>query len=147
MANFKVTPYTAAVLENTKLDFQSLYLRRIVSGPNKNQSTMIDRYGNTDFGFTSVNNWAIYDGASEDAKLVARAKGMRMNAVNWCNFFTIVFEFERYYLRPDEFVYLPFLSCNMLYTLSFLCHIARIPDFVMDNIITTYIGLKDPRLR
>ena len=108
---------------------------------------MIDRYGNTDFSFTSVNNWAIYDGAAEDAKLVARAKGMRMNAVDWCNFFTIVFEFERYYLRPDEFVYLPFLSRNMLYTLSFLCHIARIPDFEMDNIITTYIGLKDPRLR
>ena len=98
MANFKVTPHAAAPVDNTKLDFQSLYLRRIISGPNKNQSTMIDRYGNTDFGFTSVNNWAIYDGASEDAKLVARVKGMRMNAVNWCNFFTIVFEFERYYL-------------------------------------------------
>ena len=96
MANFKATPCAAAVLENTKLDFQSLYLRRIVSGPNKNQSTVIDGYGNTDFGLTSVNNWAIYDGAGQDAKLVARAKGMRMNAVDWCNFFTIVFEIERY---------------------------------------------------
>ncbi|KAG2621812.1 hypothetical protein PVAP13_3NG306612 [Panicum virgatum] len=96
MANFKVTPYAGAPVDNTKLDFQSLYLRRLISGPNKNQSTVIDGYGNTDFGLTSVNNWAIYDGVGEDAKLVSRAKGMRMNAVNWCNFFTIVFEIERF---------------------------------------------------
>ena len=108
MANFKATPCAAAVLENTKLDFQSLYLRRIVSGPNKNQSTVIDGYGNTDFGLTSVNNWAIYDGAGQDAKLVARAKGMRMNAVDWCNFFTIVFEIERYAQR----ICIAFLSCS-----------------------------------
>ena len=119
MANFKVTPYTAAVLENTKLDFQSLYLRRIVSGPNKNQSTVIDGYGNTDFGLTSVNNWAIYDGAAEDAKLVARAKGMRMNAVDWCNFFTIVFEIERYICGPMN-LYLPFSLVIICYTFSLL---------------------------
>ena len=57
---------------------------------------MIDGFGSTDLGLTTINNWAIYDGAASDAKLVAHAKGMRMNAADWCNLFIIVFELDRF---------------------------------------------------
>ncbi|KAM3329085.1 hypothetical protein ACQJBY_026261 [Aegilops geniculata] len=96
MANFKITSYAGALVENSKLDFQSLYLRRIISGDKKNQYVVIDGFGTTDLGLTTINDWAIYDGVAPDAKLVARAKGMRMNAAGWCNLFIIVFELDRF---------------------------------------------------
>ncbi|KAF7103618.1 hypothetical protein CFC21_104592 [Triticum aestivum] len=96
MANFKVTSHSGALVENTKLDFQSLYLHRFISGDKKNQYVVIDGFGSTDLGLTTINNWAIYDGAASDAKLVAHAKGMRMNAADWCNLFIIVFELDRF---------------------------------------------------
>ncbi|KAM3355046.1 hypothetical protein ACQJBY_025675 [Aegilops geniculata] len=98
MDNFKVTSYANALVENTKLDFQSLYLHRIKSGDKKNQYVVIDGVGTTDICLTTINDWAIYDGAAVDAKLVAHAKGMHMNAAaaDCCNLFIIVFELDRF---------------------------------------------------
>ena len=95
MDNFKITTYANALVENTKLDFQSLYLHRIRSGDKKNQYVVIDGVGATDICLTTINDWAIYDGVAPGAKLVARAKGIRVNAADWCNLFIIVFELDR----------------------------------------------------
>ena len=96
MANFEITQYEGALVENTKISFRNLYLRRFSSGPEKNQLVLIDGYGSTDLGPTAANNWAIYDGTGPDAKLVAHAQGLQTNvAGNWYNSFVMVFEIER----------------------------------------------------
>ncbi|KAF7034011.1 hypothetical protein CFC21_045082 [Triticum aestivum] len=97
MANFEITQYEGALVENTKISFRNLYLRRFSSGPEKNQLVLIDGYGSTDLGLTAANNWAIYDGTGPDAKLVAHAQGLQTNvAGNWYNSFVMVFEIERF---------------------------------------------------
>ncbi|KAF7008912.1 hypothetical protein CFC21_023561 [Triticum aestivum] len=98
MDNFKITSYANALVENTKLDFQSLYLHRIRSGDKKNQYVVIDGVGATDICLTTINDWAIYDGVAAHAKLVAHAKGMHMNAAaaDCCNLFIIVFELDSF---------------------------------------------------
>jgi hypothetical protein len=92
--NFQITPFVSAI-ENTELNFRNLYLEQIYSGPNTNQSKLISGYA-TYFGETAVNNWAIFEGIGQDAKLVAHAKGMHMQAVDWYNSFNMVFDGERY---------------------------------------------------
>ncbi|KAM3355468.1 hypothetical protein ACQJBY_025944 [Aegilops geniculata] len=97
MANFEITQYEGALVENTKISFRNLYLRRLSSGPDKNQLVLIDGYGSTDLGLTAANNWSIYDGTGSDAKLVARAQGLQTNvAGNWYNSFVMVFDIERF---------------------------------------------------
>ncbi|KAM3355467.1 hypothetical protein ACQJBY_025943 [Aegilops geniculata] len=97
MANLEITHYEGALVENTKISFRNLYLRRLSSGPDKNQLVLIDGYGSTDLGLTAANNWSIYDGIGSDAKLVARAQGLQTNvAGNWYNSFVMVFEIERF---------------------------------------------------
>lgn len=97
MANFEITHYEGALVENTKISFRNLYLRRFSSGPDKNQLVLIDGYGSTDLGLTAANNWAIYDGIGPEAELVARAQGLHTNvAGNWYNSFIMVFEIQRF---------------------------------------------------
>lgn len=95
MANFQITPFPG-LIENTEFTFRNLYLHQIYSGANTNQSTIIFGDTYTQFGLTAVNNWAIYDGVGPDAKVVAHAKGMHMNTVNWYNSFNMVFDGERF---------------------------------------------------
>ncbi|KQJ87618.1 uncharacterized protein LOC100845719 [Brachypodium distachyon] len=95
MANFQMKSYSGPSWENGQIDFPSLYLRRLDSGDKKNQHVVIDGFGSTDLGQTSIVDCGIYDGADDNANLVARAKGMRMNADHsWCNLFVIVFELD-----------------------------------------------------
>ncbi|KAE8778651.1 Dirigent protein [Hordeum vulgare] len=96
MASYDVTPYNGASVENTKIHFKKLYLRQNTSGPNSNQSKLIDGDVGSEFGRTAVTNWAIHDGPSLDAKVVARARGLHVNAVDDHSSFTMVFESKRF---------------------------------------------------
>ena len=93
--NFHAASFDGAV-ENTEFNFRSLYLHHIFSGPNPTQAGIVSKDATTGWGSTVVNNWPIYDGVGHDAKLLARAQGLHINAGSWHNSFTIVFETERY---------------------------------------------------
>lgn len=103
--NFQMTPFVG-LIENTELNFRNLYLHQIYSGSNTNQSKLLpgDEKGN--FGETAVNNWAIYEGFGPDAKVVAHARGMHMNSVDWYNSFNMVFDGERYAVSTILFNFL-----------------------------------------
>jgi hypothetical protein len=96
-ANFEVTRATfGEVLHNTKISFGKLFLRQILVGSGTNQSDVIEADAATGLGKTAVNNWAIYDGLASNANLVAYGQGMHTYAGNWQNWFTMVFEDQRY---------------------------------------------------
>jgi hypothetical protein len=84
--NFELTRYSGVSLENTRLKFRELYLRQIY-GANPNQSIVIEANSSTGLGETAVNDWAIYDGPSDDSNLVAHAQGIHVSAGNWYNSF------------------------------------------------------------
>uniref|UniRef100_A0ACD5YBB4 Uncharacterized protein n=1 Tax=Avena sativa TaxID=4498 RepID=A0ACD5YBB4_AVESA len=97
MANFEITQYQGALVENTRLYVDKLYLRQIWSGDNPNQTPVIEGDDTRkEYGRTLVNNWAIYDSLAEDAELVANARGIHVNAVDWYNSFNMVFMNERF---------------------------------------------------
>jgi hypothetical protein len=93
--NFELTRYSGVSLENTRLKFRELYLRQIY-GANPNQSRVIEANSSTGLGETAVNDWAIYDGPSDGANLVAHAQGIHVSAGNWYNSFVVVFVNDRY---------------------------------------------------
>ncbi|CAN6209807.1 unnamed protein product [Urochloa humidicola] len=92
-SNLQVTP-CAAPTECSELNFQGLYLYHTSLGPKANQVTIID--GKGPLGTTVVNNWTVYDGPGPDAKVVAHAQGLHIEAGNWLNSFSLVFENERF---------------------------------------------------
>ncbi|CAN6213664.1 unnamed protein product [Urochloa humidicola] len=92
--NLLVTPCVAPTTECSELNFQGLYLYHTSLGPKANQVTIID--GKGPLGTTAVNNWPVYDGPGPDAKVVAHAQGFHMQAGNWFNSFSLVFENERF---------------------------------------------------
>lgn len=94
-SNFQITP-CGAVVENSELNFSSLYLYHTCLGSNATQATVVKPDGATGLGETAVNNWMIYDGPSPDATVVARAQGLHTYAGNWHNTFSIVFQTERF---------------------------------------------------
>jgi hypothetical protein len=130
MANptsFQITPFVSAI-ENTELNFHNLYLEQIYSGSNTNQSKLIPGDA-TYFGETAVNNWAIFEGIGQDAKLVAHAKGMHMQAVDWYNSFNMVFDGERYvisiilYSCRKDYVCLTYVTfAHILHSQRFLAY-------------------------
>jgi hypothetical protein len=61
-----------------------------------NQSDVITTNPATGLGQTAVNNWRIYDGVGSGAELVAYGQGLHTFAGNWQNWFTMVFEIQRY---------------------------------------------------
>ncbi|OQU88775.1 hypothetical protein SORBI_3002G093800 [Sorghum bicolor] len=95
MANLQVTPSAAAFAEWNELNLQGLYLYHTPLGTEANQAQVIDT-APIGIGATVVNNWAVYDGAGPDATLVARAQGLHIQAGNWVNSFSLVFENERF---------------------------------------------------
>ncbi|KAM3392718.1 hypothetical protein ACQJBY_013724 [Aegilops geniculata] len=104
IAVYNITRYYGAPMENTRLDFQKLYLRRIFSGENSNQAQIIDGHAHTasPFATTSVYNWAIYDGTGAGASIVARAKGIHVDVDNWYISFVMVFDTERFRFRVGQ---------------------------------------------
>jgi hypothetical protein len=94
MVNFRYTPFVGSV--DTEFEFTSLYLHHCGSGPSITQSEIIAANATTGWGSTVVNNWTVYDGFGPDAKLVAHAQGLCIDAGSWHNTFTLRFEIERY---------------------------------------------------
>ncbi|CAL5079501.1 unnamed protein product [Urochloa decumbens] len=91
--NFEITPFVAPA-EWTKLAFAGLYMYQTPLGPNANEAPIIENTG--PIGETIVNNWQVYDGPGSDAKVVARAQGLHIQAGNWLCSFSLVFENERF---------------------------------------------------
>ncbi|XP_044953299.1 dirigent protein 4-like [Hordeum vulgare subsp. vulgare] len=74
-----------------------LYLHQIASGPGTNQVVIVTSSKASDFGLTSVTDWAVIDGPNPaTATIVARTKGMQVQAdvagPGWFNYFSMVFE-------------------------------------------------------
>ena len=79
--------------EELTISMRGLYLHHNCRGPRANQATLLNP---PLMGELAVNNWTVYDGPGPDAKLVARAQGLHINAGNWHNSFSLVFEDGRY---------------------------------------------------
>lgn len=94
-SNLQVTP-AVSFTEYSELNFQGLYLYHTPLGPKANQADIIDSKAPIGIGATIVNNWEVYDGPGPDAKLVARAQGLHIQAGNYVNSFCLVFVNERY---------------------------------------------------
>ncbi|EER98288.1 hypothetical protein BDA96_02G096700 [Sorghum bicolor] len=96
MAKLQVTP-AAAFTEYKELNFQGLYLHHMFwNRPKANQARIIENKAPLGIGATVVNNWEVYDGPGENAKLVARAQGSHIYAGKWANSFSLVFVDERF---------------------------------------------------
>ncbi|KAG2620658.1 hypothetical protein PVAP13_3NG227400 [Panicum virgatum] len=79
--------------EEVIISMRGLYLHHNCRGPRANQATLLNP---PLMGELAVNNWTVYDGPGPDAKLVARAQGLHINAGNWHNSFSLVFEDGRF---------------------------------------------------
>ncbi|CAL4898866.1 unnamed protein product [Urochloa decumbens] len=79
----------ADACQRNEINLQGLYLHHTCLGPNANQASVINP---PKMGELAVNNWTVYDGPGPNAKLVARAQGLHINAGNWHNSFSLVFE-------------------------------------------------------
>jgi hypothetical protein len=81
---------------------------RQIYGANPNQSIVIEANSSTGLGETGVNDWAIYDGPSDEANLIAHAQGIHVSAGNWYNSFVVVFVNDRYARRIIFIIILSF---------------------------------------
>ncbi|CAN6334076.1 unnamed protein product [Urochloa humidicola] len=79
--------------QQDELSIRGLYLHHTCRGLRVNQATL---FNPPMMGELAVNNWTVYDGPGPDAKLVARAQGLHINAGNWHNSFSLVFENGRF---------------------------------------------------
>ena len=91
-------------LEYKKLNFGSLYLYHTQFGPKANQEDIIAPKNG--LGRTIANNWEVYDGVGPGSKLVARAQGLHIEAGNWHNSFSLVFEDGRYICYLYIYIYI-----------------------------------------
>ncbi|CAL5089661.1 unnamed protein product [Urochloa decumbens] len=91
--NFEITPFVAPA-EWNELAFAGFYMYQRPLGSNANEAPIIESTG--PIGETVVNNWQVYDGPGSDAKVVARAQGLHIQAGNWLCSFSLVFENERF---------------------------------------------------
>lgn len=76
------------------ISIRGLYLHHNCRGPRVNQASLLNPP--PVMGELAANNWTVYDGPGPDAKLAARAQGLHINAGNWHNSFSLVFEDGRY---------------------------------------------------
>ncbi|PUZ67220.1 hypothetical protein GQ55_3G417200 [Panicum hallii var. hallii] len=76
------------------ISIRGLYLHNNCRGPRVNQASLLNPP--PVMGELAANNWTVYDGPGPDAKLVARAHGLHINAGNWHNSFRLVFEDGRF---------------------------------------------------
>ncbi|KAJ1695037.1 hypothetical protein LUZ63_011735 [Rhynchospora breviuscula] len=95
---FKTAPARNALPQN-ELYFH-LYLHHTPLGPNRDQAGIVDPHLQNSFGSTVVNDWPLYDGLGSNAKVIARAQGLHiqagMRSQSWYNSFSIVFEDARF---------------------------------------------------
>ncbi|XP_078163603.1 dirigent protein 22-like [Carex rostrata] len=97
---FKIAPLQKP-LQQTRQFTGTAYLHHSISGPNQNQSVVVNPNLPYSFGTVTVNDWPVYDSLGAGANLVARAQGMHVQAAMsynqiWYNSFSIVFENYRF---------------------------------------------------
>jgi Dirigent-like protein len=81
--------------------YGTVYLHHNTSGPNQNQAVVVNPNRPYAFGVITVNDWPLYDGLGSGARVIARARGLHVQAAMsynqaWYNTFSIVFEGGRY---------------------------------------------------
>uniref|UniRef100_A0ACD5XG61 Uncharacterized protein n=1 Tax=Avena sativa TaxID=4498 RepID=A0ACD5XG61_AVESA len=86
-----------------------LYLHQVVDGPDHNQVVTVNSGHRSWFGTTTVIDWTVIDAPEPDATIVARAKGMQVQAdlegPGWFHYISMVFQDPRFmhnylYFRP-----------------------------------------------
>ncbi|KAM3188781.1 hypothetical protein ACQJBY_067631 [Aegilops geniculata] len=74
----------------------SLYLHQISAGPNHNQEQIVVSSFANGFGTTGVNDWPLLDAPQPDGNIIARAKGLHIQANQaghgWFSPFSMVFQ-------------------------------------------------------
>lgn len=74
----------------------SLYLHQISAGPNHNQEQIVSSSFANGFGTTGVNDWPLLDAPQPNANIIARAKGLHIQANQeghgWFSPFSMVFQ-------------------------------------------------------
>jgi hypothetical protein len=77
-----------------------LYLHQVIDGPDHNQVVTVNSGHRSWFGTTAVIDWTVIDAPEPDATIVARAKGMQVQAdldgPGWFHYFSMVFEDPRF---------------------------------------------------
>ena len=77
-----------------------LYLHQVIDGPDHNQIVTVSSGHRSWFGTTAVIDWAVTDAPERDATIVARAKGMQVQAdlggPGWFHYFSMVFQDTRF---------------------------------------------------
>ncbi|KAF7090985.1 hypothetical protein CFC21_093655 [Triticum aestivum] len=77
-----------------------LYLHQVIDGPDHNQVVTVSSRHPAWFGTTAVIDWTVTDAPQRGATIVARAKGMQVQAdvegPGWFHYFTMVFEDPRF---------------------------------------------------
>ncbi|XP_051220833.1 pterocarpan synthase 1 [Lolium perenne] len=77
-----------------------LYLHQVIDGPDHNQVVTVNSGHRSWFGTTAVIDWTVTDAPEPDATIVARAKGMQVQAdldgPGWFHYFSMVFQDPRF---------------------------------------------------
>ncbi|XP_004959227.2 uncharacterized protein LOC101759015 [Setaria italica] len=96
-SNFQIKSFdpSTTIMKKNELKISNLYLHHAYREPSPTHLTLLSPKGQSGFGATVSNNWAIHDGPdlSKDA-IVARSQGLHMQSGNWHNSFTIAFEID-----------------------------------------------------
>ncbi|XP_037427497.1 dirigent protein 21-like [Triticum dicoccoides] len=81
----------------------SLYLHQVASGPAHNQEIILNPGFENSFGMVAVNDWEIHAAPDSTSSIIARAKGMHIqatksqaNGVAWFLPFSMVFQDSRF---------------------------------------------------
>ncbi|KAM0897148.1 hypothetical protein ACQ4PT_022756 [Festuca glaucescens] len=95
---FKISPVCTPRTEHEL--YAHLYLHHTFIGQHKSQQDVLSTELKKDFGSMVVNDWLITDGPSRDTKVVARAKGIHIQAgidrLSYYVSFNMVFEEGRF---------------------------------------------------
>lgn len=96
---FKTIPLQKALQQREP--YGVVYLHHNTSGPNQNQSVVVNPNLPYSFGAITVNDWPLYDGLGSNARVIACAQGLHVQAAmsnnqSWYNSFSIVFQDGRY---------------------------------------------------
>ena len=78
-----------------------VYLHQVVEGPTQNQASMVNSTRALSFGTMAVNDWTILVAPNPTATIIARAKGMHVqadqaNVAGWFTYLSIVFQDARF---------------------------------------------------
>ena len=99
-----------------------LYLHQIAFGQGTNQVAIVLSSQPAVFGLTTVIDWTVIDGPNPNSTIVARTKGMQVQAdvagPGWFNYFSMVFEKNSrslIHILDYGFRFLSYIACSIRY--------------------------------